>query len=247
MPLPSASAGTPREMFQHPALWRGGDLAGVRHPGIATGFPLLDKELPGSGWPVGGLTEILPAHEGIGELRLLGPALATLAANSRKLAWIAPPYLPYAPALAAAGILLSQLLIVRASHQQDALWAAEQSLRSGACGGVLLWTDTQDQTILRRLQLAAEHGHALAFLFTSPGLHSRTSPAVLRLRLESSQGGLAVHIIKRRGMPLHRPVLIPAMTTAWRPSLSDGSSHALVSPSTAATPAGDFPPRHAHA
>ena len=208
---------------------------------------MLDKELPGAGWPTGGLTEILPAHEGIGELRLLGPALATLTANSRQVAWIAPPYLPYAPALVAAGIRLSQLLIVRTSHQQDALWAAEQSLRSGACGGVLLWTDTQDLTVLRRLQLAAEQGHALAFLFASPGFHSRTSPAVLRLKLESFQGGLAVHILKRRGMPLHRPVLIPALNGLWRPPLSDCASHALDSASTAATAAGDFPARHAHA
>lgn len=209
------------EPCRHPALWRGCDLAIAQYPGIATGFAALDKELPGAGWPVGSLTEILPAHEGIGELRLLGPALAALARTSGQLAWIAPPYLPYAPALATAGIPLQKLLIVRTRHEKDALWASEQALLSGACAAVLLWSATQHQTALRRLQLAAERTRTLAFLFAPPHPDGRISPAALRLRLESVDidsvmGGLAVHILKRRGMPLHRPVLIPEITTAGR-------------------------------
>ena len=62
----------------HPALWRGSDLAHAAGPCIASGFHALDAALPGGGWPVGALTELLPAHEGIGELRVLGHALATL-------------------------------------------------------------------------------------------------------------------------------------------------------------------------
>lgn len=177
---------------------------------------MLDKELPGGGWPTACLSEILIAHEGIGELRLIGPGLARLSNEGKRLAWIAPPYLPYAPALDAAGIALSQLLIVRTRTAAEALWAAEQTLRSQACGAVLLWSTTCDRTILRRLQLAAENGHVLAFLFRPPAAQSENSPAALRLRLESADGGLAVHILKRRGLPLHRPVLIPSMMEAER-------------------------------
>ena len=83
---------------RHPGIWRGNQL--MRGcPGIASGFAPLDAELPGGGWPCGALTELLPQHEGIGELRILGPALAQLAAQGKFIAWIAPPYLPYAPAL----------------------------------------------------------------------------------------------------------------------------------------------------
>src|SRR4249920_4082167 len=89
---------------------RGDALARVASPSVPTGFPQLDAELPGGGWPTGALAELVPAHDGIGELRLLGPALARLARAGERIAWIAPPYLPYAPALVAAGIALGQVL-----------------------------------------------------------------------------------------------------------------------------------------
>src|SRR5207253_1054093 len=109
----------------HPAIWRGSDLARMRFESVASGFAALDAELPGGGWPTGLLTELIPAHEGIGEIRVLGSALAALSASGRKLAWIAPPHTPYAPALAAAGIDTSRLMIVRTRSDKDALWAAE--------------------------------------------------------------------------------------------------------------------------
>src|SRR5258708_38997290 len=90
-------------LLDRPGIWRGDSLSLAGTPAIPCGFPGLDAELPGGGWPAGALTEILPAHEGIGELRLLGPALAGLSQLGLRLAWIAPPHLPYAPALAAAG------------------------------------------------------------------------------------------------------------------------------------------------
>src|SRR5215467_9686682 len=115
-------------------LWRGDSLNRAGAPVVSSGFPALDAELPGGGWPAGALTEILPAHEGIGELRLLGPALASLSRRGLRLAWIAPPHLPYAPALAAAGIDLAKLVIVRTASHRETLWAAEQALASNACG-----------------------------------------------------------------------------------------------------------------
>ena len=78
--------------------------------------------------------EVIVRIEGIGELRILGSALAALSKQSRMLAWIAPPYLPYAPALAALGIDLKHILIVRTHSPRETLWATEQALRSQACG-----------------------------------------------------------------------------------------------------------------
>src|SRR5262249_13763263 len=126
-------------LSSHPAIWRGSDLAATRFSSVPSGFDALDEQLPGGGWPVGLLTELMPAHEGIGEIRILGPALARLSKTGRKLAWIAPPHTPYAPALAAAGIDASSLVIVKTRSEKDALWAAEQALASNACGAVLAW------------------------------------------------------------------------------------------------------------
>ena len=227
------------ELERHPGLWRGGELARSACPGIASGFATLDAELPGGGWPRGTLTEFLPQHEGIGELRILGPALAQLAAQGKCIAWIAPPYLPYAPALAAAGIDLARVLVVRTAKDGDGLWAAEQALRSAACGGVLVWPRTVRYTQLRRLQLAAEDGRCLAVLFRPTEAAREPSPAALRIALATHRGGLALSILKRRGIPLSRPILLPA---ALAPTLF-GDAHVMDSTAPAAAAAGSLPAR----
>jgi len=203
-----AEAASLAALLARPDIRRGGALARVARPSVPTGFAALDAELPGGGWPVGALAELLPAHDGIGELRILGPALARLARDGRRLAWIAPPYLPYAPALAAAGIALERVLIVRTRSARDALWAAEQALQSAACGAVLAWPGAAKYAALRRLQLAAEGARALAVLFRPPAAAGEASPAALRLALDTVAGGIAVRILKRRGAACARPIAL---------------------------------------
>ncbi len=60
----------------HPALWRASQLGGGRGAVSPSGYAALDAQLPGGGWPHGELTELLLPRCGIGELRLLAPALA---------------------------------------------------------------------------------------------------------------------------------------------------------------------------
>jgi cell division inhibitor SulA/protein ImuA len=194
------------KLLSHPAIWRGNQLGSVSTPSVPTGFPALDAELPGGGWPAAALTEILPQHEGIGELRILGHALAGLSARGRWLAWIAPPYLPYAPALQAAGIDLARLLVVRTRSPRETLWAAEQALRSNSCGAVLAWPEKITWPELRRLQLATEGSPALAVLFRPPRAAGEASPAALRVSLQTCEGDLAVRILKRRGAVLGQPI-----------------------------------------
>jgi hypothetical protein len=192
---------------QHPALWRGDRLALPALPGVATGFAALDAVLPGGGWPVDGLTEIMPARAGIGELSLVAPALARLSQqDERWLIWILSPdspRLPYAPALAAAGIRLPRLILVRPRSAKEALWAAKQALTSKGASAVLAWLSKPASTDLRRLQLAAAGAASLALIFRTPQAAGESSPAVLRLRLEApALRRLAVRVIKRRGAPL---------------------------------------------
>jgi hypothetical protein len=195
-------------LLRHPGIWRGGQLARLGAEGIPTGFPDLDAELPGGGWPTGAVTEIFAEGEGIGELRLAMPALARLTREGRRLAWIAPPHIPYAPALAAAGIRLSRMIVVRAETSRDALWAAEQALRSGSCGAVLAWPAAEDGRALRRLQLAAEAGGAWGLFYRPGGAAASPSPAALRLRVEAAEGKLVVRILKRRGGGAAAPLFL---------------------------------------
>ncbi len=144
-------------LLSHPAIWRGGDCA-PEPAALPTGFAPLDAVLPGGGWPGNALTEVLLAREGIGEMRLALPTLARLTRAGHEVAWIAPPYRPYAPALAAAGIDLARLALVRCRDAREALWAFEQALRAPECGAAFAWLAESDERVLRRLALAAREG-----------------------------------------------------------------------------------------
>jgi hypothetical protein len=195
-------------LHRHP-VWRGAGLARPAAPSVPSRYPALDRELPGGGWPAGALSEILCARQGVGELQLVLPALAALSQAQGRIAWLAPPHLPYAPALAAAGLRLEFLTVVRAPGRRDALWAAEQVLRAGACRALLLWLPRTGYGELRRLALAAETGKSVALLFRPPQVAQESSPAPLRLALEPDGEQLAVRILKRRGSHLTTPLRVP--------------------------------------
>lgn len=195
------------EVLSHPAVWRGGDCA-PEPAAVATGFDALDAVLPGGGWPRAALTEILLEREGIGELRLALPALARLQAEGSLVVWVAPPYRPYAPALAAAGLDLTRLVVVRDVDERDALWACEQALRAPECGAAFAWLATRDERVLRRLAVAARDGGTFGVLWRRPGHASGAPAAALRLALAPHEGRLAVQVVKRRGGDLARPVLV---------------------------------------
>jgi len=141
-------------------------------------------------------------------VRILGSALVHLSGAGRWLAWIAPPYVPYAPALQAAGIDLARVLLVTTRSLRETLWCVEQALRDNSFGAVLAWPDKISYPELRRLQLAAAGTQALAVLFRPPHTASAASPAALRLNLRMSKSDLAVRIIKRRGSVLAQPIVL---------------------------------------
>ena len=196
------------ELARLPGVWRGGELEHAMQPVVATGHDELDGELPGGGWPVGTLTEVLHESSGIGEVSFLAAALMRASAGERLIAWIDPPHLPYAPALAQSGIALERCLVVRPVHRDDALWAAEQAMRSGAWGAVLLWLAHDEYTWLRRLQMAAEAGRAMAVLFRSTAAERLSTPAHLRVAVAREEGVLRIRIPKRRGPPLVAPITL---------------------------------------
>jgi cell division inhibitor SulA/protein ImuA len=200
--------GAIEEILQRHPIWRGGAMARAVDA-IPTGFAGLDAALPGGGWPRQGLTEILADEAGIGELGLILPALAALTGAGKRAVWVAPPHLPYAPALAAAGVDLTALVVVAPPSRRDALWAAEQALRSGSCHALAAWLPKPRYAELQRLAVAAEASHAVAFLYRPLAAAAASSPACLRLALEPAGLELAVHLVKRRGAPLAAPLYLP--------------------------------------
>lgn len=207
-------------VLNHPAIWRGNDCARVAIHGVSTGFPELDTVFPGQGWPAAALTEIYAGRAGCGEMQLVMPAVARLTRAGRWVALIAPPHVPYAPALAAHGVELSRLILVRAADAGERFWACEQALRHPGCGAVLAWADRAPERALKRLQLAAEAGSAITFLFRSPRVMPASS-AALRLHVERAQSRTVVRVLKRRGSDLPLPIVLdphrpPATATRAR-------------------------------
>jgi hypothetical protein len=195
---PSRDENALAEVLRHPDIWRRGTAARSKVDVEPTGNAELDARLPGGGWPRGALSEILIEHDGIGECSLMLPALAALTQARKRVVFVAPPYIPYPPALAAAGIDLSQVVHIEAGAA-DTHWTAEQCLRAGCCDAVLNWLPTADYRQLRRLQLAAESGSAVAFVFRPLRAAKETSPAALRLQVTVRESGPHIEILKCRG------------------------------------------------
>ena len=201
LPQPVALA----EVLARGDVWRGDALASLHEAAIPSGHPELDAELPGGGWPRGNLTEILVDRSGLGELSLLLPSLARLSAAGGWLALVAPPWLPHAPAWAAAGLALERLVVVRGGKQ--AAWCCEQLLACGGFAAVLAWPEANiEARTLRRLQVAAEGRPTFACLWRPTRQAATPSPAPLRLAVAAGENGLSVQILKRRGRPAARPI-----------------------------------------
>jgi protein ImuA len=212
-------------------LWRSHQLSRQSSgPITSTGFPTLDAELPGSGWPHRVLTELLVQHHGLGELRLLVPALSRIAGSGDAAESLGccvmlfdPPAALCGSALAQLGVNAQQLLVVYgregargAAHLRhvlpsaDLLWALEQALKSGHVGAALAWLPQRLKAdALRRLQLAAQAHDGPVFLFREIEARSKPSAAPLRLMLQGAGiDRLSVRVLKRRGPPLERPLVL---------------------------------------
>src|SRR5512133_4005469 len=195
------------------AVWRADALAGACGATLASGHGLLDAELPGGGWPVGALCEILQPPGVCQEWRLLLPALAH---RPGPLVLVGPPHEPFGPGLAAQGLDVRRLLWVDAAMPAQRLWAAEQALRCAEVGAVLAWLPQVRTEQLRRLQLAAQTHSKLLFVLRPEAAQSESSPAVLRLLLvrapsaDVAPDSLRVQILKRRGAPLARTLVLSA-------------------------------------
>jgi protein ImuA len=193
----------------HPALWKASSLPRSSARGVDTGHPDLSAELPGGGWPASALIELLAPQPGIGELRLLAPVLARSA--GRPIMLIQPLHALQPLAFAYWGVDPASFVTLPAPRTADALWAAEQALHAGTCAAVLLWQSHVRTDALRHLNLAAQSGAALFFLFWPAAATLDAPPAPLRLALAPKRDGVAVIFVKRRGPAEAGPISVPVL------------------------------------
>ena len=213
----------------HADVWHAHTLATPVVRVVATGAAVLDAQLPGGGWPVGALTELLQTPGVHSEWRLLAPALARC--GTATVVLVAPPHVPFGPALVARGVASQRLLWVHTTVAAQRLWATEQALRCAGVDAVLAWLPQARADQLRRLQMAASEYNRLLFVMRPSAARQESSPAVLRLALEPGRAPAAGHptggngnaaqadhlrlrILKRRGPPLEQALYVPACEPA---------------------------------
>jgi hypothetical protein len=231
------------KLLQETGLWRASGIDNAFAGNTPSGFPQLDRQLPGGGWPTDGMTELLHRHQGIGEFRLLLPALARLShEQNRWLLLVNPPCIPYPPALVQAGVDLNRIVISQPKQRQDYLWVLEKALASQSCSTVIAWPGEMHYRHIRRLQVASKEGRCWGILFRHEKEAEQASPAELRLQVRPlpprrDASAVEARILKRRGSwesdsitiafpdQLHRPmpdfsdIIMRPDTSAEEPAL----------------------------
>lgn len=237
---PAAPARLDHLLAREPQLWRGREPNRSQRT-LGTGNTRLDQRLPGGGWPVGALTELIASTHGLGEFSLLFPALAGIGHRGEWLVLVDPPWIPYPATLRSHGLRLERLLLVRTASLGESLWACEQALRGSRGGAVLAWPELNGYPAinfarLRRLQLAAEAGAKPAFLFRPESACHSASPAALRLRLQGGEnplpasanerhaGSTRIEILKSRGRHDREPLWLPSRYPLARPAMRPAGS-----------------------
>ena len=195
---------------KHPHIWRARQHA-LNENKFSLGVHALDKALNG-GVCAAGLIRV-SSLIGIGEVSFFKHLLIQPRPHKLRV-FINPPANIQAPWLTTLGINLEQVLIVHPKTAEDALWAAEQCLKSTACHCVLLWNKTLNAKQARRLQVAATHNDALCMLYTPPGAQTVSLPIILDLTLHRHDEHLVINIIKQRhGWPVEN-IFVPF---SWTP------------------------------
>lgn len=112
----------------------------------------------------------------------------------------------------------------QALHQ--ALWVAEQAIKSQAAGAVLAWLDGAQPEQIRRLQAAALNSPVPIFLMRPDSAATQSSAAPLRLRLSQpaasrglAPGLLEILLIKRRGPAMVQPLQLHSLPPRLQQSL----------------------------
>lgn len=194
------------DLAQHPAVWRASQIGGVARPVTTSGFAALDAQLPGGGWPHGVLTELLLPEPGVGELRLLAPALAAVAGaraagaagsaacDSRCVMLFDPPALLNAWALVQCGLASRHWLVVQGRAGQGRAGPAGAIAPGAPRGANRLAPLLPSADLLWALEQSLKSGHVGAVLAWLP-LNLRAD-ALRRLQLAAQSHDGPVFIFR---------------------------------------------------
>ncbi len=141
---------------------------------ISSGCPAMDACLPGGGYALGSMVELV--HGGGGcrhaEMPVRGVGTLSLAMRLGMEAMAGGKYMVlidhqrqfYIPGVLGLGVPSERLIVLQPKTDADAIWGIDQSLRNTAVGAVVAMLHRLEDRVARRLQLATEQGGGLGIL-----------------------------------------------------------------------------------
>jgi len=179
---------------------------------ISTGLAELDALAPGGGFTPGAIHEVLGVTA---TPPFLLPVLVARAAGQQGgwVAWCDTRGELYPPAVAALGLPLERLLVLRPRAPADALWAVAECLRCRGIAACVAAPPRLSRVQARRLQLAAEHGGGLGILIRPAGALHSPYAAATRWMARPAPGGrmvqrCSVELIHGHGGCLGKNILL---------------------------------------
>lgn len=136
---------------------------------FSTGLEEVDGLLAEGGMKRGAVHEILAERENSPGFFFAMMLARGAVDGNRAIVWCDPARTVYAPALAAAGIHLDRLYLLRPRTEKDLVWAMAESLRCRGVAAMVAAPGKLSDIEARRLQLAAETGGTTGLLLRSVG------------------------------------------------------------------------------
>jgi protein ImuA len=206
---------------------------------FATGLKALDALLPGGAWARGVVHEVLWEKSDARPLFFAGwvaraASAATTSSNAHgtrsvgsdssnaRVVWCDPQKEIYPPALAALGIPLEQLFLLRPKTGEEEIWAIAECLGCRGVGVTVAQPPPLSRVEARRLQLAAERGGGVGILIrphaTAASQHhaAATRWLVRPARGERTVQRWTVELIYGHGGLLHKPIYLECSRDGWR-------------------------------
>jgi hypothetical protein len=185
---------------------------------ISTGLAQLDALAPGGGFALGAIHEVLGVTA---TPPFLLPVLVARAAAGQGgqgvqggwVAWCDTRGELYPPALAAMGLPLDRLLVLRPKGPADALWALAECLQCKGVAACVAAPPRLSRVQARRLQLAAERGGGVGILIRPAGALRRPYAAATRWMARPAPGGrmiqrCSVELVHGHGGCLGKNILL---------------------------------------
>lgn len=158
---------------------------------LSTGLEALDRLMPGDSFVRGAVHEVLAATTHPLPYFIAAVFARAAVADGGVVAWLDLRREVYPPALAAAGVPLERLYLLRPMSNADAVRAVVDCCRCKMVAATVAELPNLSRVEVRRLQLAAEHGGGMGVFLRRRGVNSTHYAAATRWMVTPRPGNTA--------------------------------------------------------